>query len=143
MVGMKFLILWTLFQMDVLKDLIKLIDELVSIYDPTPLLINDSFPLRWVAPVFIQDYDFSENYLDLDKNYEYQHADYLISVRSAIEINQDESGCFEYSDGVYMTESHTRCAKLNTNTNFPSYSFINLKFKDIIELKQYLVQNYS
>ena len=112
--------------MDVLKDLIKLVDQLVSIYDPTPLLINDSFPLRWEAPVFIQDYDFSVNYLDLDKNYECQHADYLISVRSAIEINQDESGCFEYFDGVYMTESHTWCGKLNTNTNFPSYSFINL-----------------
>jgi hypothetical protein len=126
-----------------LTDLIKLVDQLVSIYDPTPILINDGLPLRWEAPVFIHDYDFSENYLDLDKKYECQHADYLISVRSAIEINTDEFGKFEYFDGVYMTETHTWCGKLNTNKNYPSYLLINLKFNGLAELKQFLVQNYS
>ena len=51
--------------------------------------------------IFIEDYDFSENYLDLDKNYEILNGKYLKSVATAIEINKEEDGTFEYYDGIW------------------------------------------
>ena len=124
-------------------DTIDLVDKLISNLDPTPINVNDQFPLRWESNIFIEDYDFSENYLDLDKNYEILNGKYLKSVATAIEINKEEDGTFEYCDGIFMIESHAWCSKLNTNPNFPSFSLVNEKFKNIKELKTYLVENYN
>ena len=126
-----------------IKEIIELVDSLISNLDPTPINVNEDFPLRWESNIFIEDYDFSENYLDLDKNYEILNGKYLNSVATAIEINKEEDGTFEYCDGIFMIESHAWCSKLNTNPNFPSFSLVNEKFKNIKELEAYLVENYN
>ena len=126
-----------------IKEIIELVDSLISNLDPTPISVTDEFPLRWESNIFIEDYDFSENYLDLDKNYEILNGKYLKSVATAIEINKEEDGTFEYCDGIFMVESHAWCSKLNTNPNFPSFSLLNEKFRNINELKAFLVENYN
>ena len=126
-----------------IKEIIALVDSLISNLDPTPINVNDEYPLRWESNIFIEDYDFSENYLDLDKNYEILNGKYLKSVATAIEINKEEDGTFEYCDGIFMVESHAWCSKLNTNPNFPSFSLLNEKFRNINELKAFLVENYN
>jgi len=126
-----------------IKEIIKIVDKLISNLDPTPINVNDQFPLRWESNIFIEDYDFSENYLNLDKNNEILNGKYLNSVATAIEINKEEDGSFEYWDGIFMIEAHTWCSRLNTNPNYPSFSLINAKYKNIDELKAFLVENYN
>ena len=126
-----------------IKEIIELVDSLISNLDPTPINVNEDFPLRWESNIFIEDYDFSENYLDLDKNYEILNGKYLNSVATAIVINKEEDGSFEYWDGIFMIEAHTWCSKLNTNPNYPSFSLINTKYKNIDELKDFLIENYN
>jgi tetrahydromethanopterin S-methyltransferase subunit B len=63
-----------------IEKIIELVDKLISNLDPTPTNINSAFPLRWESNIFIEDYDFSENFLDLDQNYEYLNGKYLKSV---------------------------------------------------------------
>ena len=126
-----------------IKEIIELVDSLISNLDPTPINVNDNFPLRWESNIFIEDYDFSENYLELDKAYEILNGKYLKSVGTAIEINKLEDGSFEYWDGIFMIESHSWCSKLNTNQNYPSFSLINQKYKNINDLKDFLIENYN
>jgi hypothetical protein len=129
--------------MNTANDLIALIDPLIANFDPTPNIVNEHFPLRWESTIFIQDYDFSENKLDLDEKYERSNSNQLKSVRTAIEINKEKDGCFEYWDGAFMVESHAWCSKLNNNKDFPSFSLINKKFKNFNELKKFLVDIYG
>ena len=126
-----------------IKEIIELVNSLISNLDPTPINVNDEYPLRWESNIFIEDYDFSENYLDLDKDYESVNGKYLKSVATAIVINKEEDGSFEYWDGIFMIEAHTWCSKLNSNPNYPSFSLINEKYKDINELKDFLIENYN
>jgi hypothetical protein len=125
------------------KEIIKLVDKAIAHFDPTPTIVNETFPLRWQSEIFIQDYDFSQNYLDLDPNYERSSGNFLKSVGTAIEINKDEDGSFEYWDGVFMVESHAWCKKLNNNEDFPSFSLINQKCSNLNELKKFLEETYS
>ena len=125
------------------KEIIELVDSLITNLDPTPINVNENFPLRWESNIFIEDYDFSENYLELDKAYEILNGKYLKSVGTAIEINKLEDGSFEYWDGIFMIESHSWCSKLNTNQNYPSFSLINQKYKNINDLKDFLIENYN
>ena len=129
--------------MNTAKDIIALIEPIIANFDPTPTLVNEDFPLRWESNILIEDYDFSENYLDLDQDYDRLNGKYLKSVGTAIEINKEEDGSFEYWDGIYMIETHAWCSKLNTNKDFPSFSLINEKFKNLNELKKFLVEMYS
>lgn len=124
------------------KEIIKLIDKIVSNFDPTPVIVNEEFPLRWESDINVGDYDFSDNYLDLDKKYETSNGQYLQSVRTAIEINKQEDGSLEYWDGVYMVESHAWCMKLNTKKEFPSFSLINENFESLNDLKIFLAETY-
>ena len=126
-----------------IKEIIKIVDKLISNLDPTPINVNDQFPLRWESNIFIEDYDFSENYLDLDQDYESLDGKFLKSVGTAIEISKDVDGSFEYWDGIFMIETHAWCSKLNTNNDFPSFSLINKKFKNLNELKDFLGQTYN
>ena len=126
-----------------IKEIIELVNSLISNLDPTPINVNDEYPLRWESNIFIEDYDFSENYLDLDKDYESVNGKYLKSVATAIVINKEEDGSFEYWDGIFMIEAHTWCSKLNSNPNYPSFSLINTKYKNIDELKNFLIENYN
>jgi hypothetical protein len=129
--------------MNTIKEITELIEKVISNFDPTPTIVNEDFPLRWESNIFIEDYDFSENYLDLDPNDERSNGKYLKSVGTAIEINKEEDGSFEYWDGVFMIESHAWCSKLNSNQDFPSFSIINEKFKNFKELKDFLVEKYN
>ena len=125
------------------KELIEIVNTLISNFDPTPINVTDDFPLRWESNIFIEDYDFSENYLDLDQDYESLDGKFLKSVGTAIEISKDVDGSFEYWDGIFMIETHAWCNKLNTNNDFPSFSLINKKFKNLNELKDFLGQTYN
>lgn len=126
--------------MNTTKELINLVDKVISNLDPTPVNVNDDFPLRWESNIFIEDYDFSDNYLDLDKDFECSNGKYLKSVATAIEINKAEDGSYEFWDGIFMIEAHTWCSKLNTNQDFPSFSLINQKFRNLNELKDFLIE---
>jgi hypothetical protein len=129
--------------MNTTNELIELVVTLISNLDPTPANVNDDFPLRWESNVFIEDYDFSENYLDLDQDEERLNGKYLRSVGTAIEIEKNEDGSFEFWDGIFMIETHAWCSKLNTNKDLPSFSLINQKFSNLKELKDFLVETYS
>jgi hypothetical protein len=129
--------------MNTTNELIELVVTLISNLDPTPANVNDDFPLRWESNVFIEDYDFSENYLDLDQDEERLNGKYLRSVGTAIEIEKNEDGNFEFWDGIFMIETHAWCSKLNTNKDLPSFSLINQKFSNLKELKDFLVETYS
>jgi hypothetical protein len=126
--------------MNTTKELINLVDKVISNFDPTPINVNDDFPLRWESNIFIEDYDFSENYLDLDQDFERSNGKYLKSVGTAIEIKKEEDESFEYRDGIFMIETHDWCSKLNTNKDLPSFSLINQKFRNLNELKDFLIE---
>ena len=125
------------------KEIIELVNKVIINLDPKPLNVNNDFPLRWETNIYLNDYDFSENYLELDQNFEKSSEKFLKSVATAIEINKVDEGNFEYWDGVYMIETHVWCSKLNTNQDFPSFSLINQKFRNLNELKDFLVETYS
>lgn len=125
------------------KDLIGLIEILISNFDPTPILTCEEFPLRWEAPIFIEDYNFSENYLDLNQGYECSSGKFLQSVGRAIELVKDENGHYEYWDGIFLIETHAWCSKLNSNEDFPSFSLINEKFENVNELVVFLKELYG
>lgn len=124
-----------------LNEIIKIVDTIVSNFDPTPILEIQKFPLRWEAEILNQDYDFDSNILELDIGAE--NENYLVSVASAIEIKKYEDGSYEFWDGVYWVESHSWISKLNENDNYPSLSLLNQKFKDLISLKTFLYENYG
>jgi hypothetical protein len=129
--------------MDTAREITELVEKAISNFDPPPVNVNGDFPLRWESNIFIEDYDFSENYLDLDPNYERSNGKYLKSVGTAIEINWEQDGSFEFWDGVFMIETHVWCSKLNTNQDFPTFSLINQKFEGLNQLKTFLVETYS
>jgi hypothetical protein len=128
--------------MSINKEIIELVNNVIVNLDPKPLNVNNDFPLRWETNIYLNDYDFSENYLDLDQNLEKSNDKFLKSVATAIEINKDDEGIFEYWDGVYMIESHTWCSILNKNKDFPSFALINKKFNNLNELKEFLLSLY-
>jgi hypothetical protein len=128
--------------MSINKEIIELVNNVIVNLDPKPLNVNNDFPLRWETNIYLNDYDFSENYLALDQNFENTSGVFLKSVATAIEIIKDNDGSFEYWDGVYMIESHTWCSMLNKNKDFPSFSLINKKFNSIKELKDFLIDLY-
>lgn len=125
------------------KDLIELIEILISNFDPTPLLVGEEFPLRWEAPIFIEDYDFSENFLDLDQGYERSSGKFLQSVGTGIELVKNDDGSYEYWDGIFMTETHAWCSKLNSAEDFPSFSLIHEQFENVNELVVFLKELYG
>ncbi len=129
--------------MSATKELIEFVENLIAKFDPTPIVVNDDFPLRWESNVNIADYDFSENYLDLDKANENSNGGYLRSVGTAIEISKDDDGSFEFWDGAFMIETHAWCSRLNSNEDYPSFSLLNAKFINIQELKSFLLETYS
>lgn len=129
--------------MSEIKQLINLVDEIVSNFDPTPVLQSDVFPLRWEAEISIFDYDFDQNILDLDRQLECENANCLVSIKSAIEILKNEDGSFEFYDGAYWVESHSWISKLNENEDYPSLSLLNENFKNIEDLISFINETYS
>ena len=126
-----------------LKELISLMDGIVSNFDPTPVLENENFPLRWEAEISIFDYDFDQNILDLDMEFECQNGNCLGSIKSAIEISKYDDGSYEFFDGAYIVESHSWIGKLNDNDDFPSLTLLNEKFKNVDSLISFINETYS
>lgn len=124
-------------------EIIDLIHSLIQHFDPSPVMVNEDFPLRWESGIFVQSYDFTDNHLGLDEKYERSNGLYLKSVGTAVEISLEPDGRFEYRDGAFMTESHAWCSKLNTTANWPSFSLIHRKFRTIRQLKKYLDDYYG
>jgi hypothetical protein len=128
--------------MSINNEIVELVNKVIINLDPTPLITNFDFPLRWETNINIDDYDFSDNYLDLNQKFESSNGMYLKSVATAIEINKYDDGSFEFWDGVYMTESHTWCNMLNINNDYPSFTLVNKKFNSIEELKGFIIDLY-
>lgn len=128
--------------MSEIKELICLVNDIVSNFDPTPILENDNFPLRWEAEISIFDYDFDQNILDLDMKLECNNGVSLVSVKSAIEIIKHEEGNYEFFDGAYWVESHSWISKLNDNEDFPSLSLLNENFNSLEDLVSFINETY-
>lgn len=126
-----------------IEEIIEIVDNLISNFDPTPVLEIEKFPLRWEAEIFIDDYDFNSNILNLNEDYEYENEDFLASVGTAIEIRKYKNGNYEFWDGPYFIESHSWINRLNKNDNYPSLLLINKKFKDLDSLKNFLIETYG
>ena len=124
------------------EKLIELIENVVSNFDPTPLLVNNDFPLRWESNLFISDYDFATNHLELDKDEESSSGMFLKSIGSAVVLDINADGSFEYWDGVFMIETHVWCGQLNRNADFPSYSLLHEKFSTLEDLIAFLIETY-
>lgn len=128
--------------MSINNEIVELVNKVIIDLDPTPIITNSDFPLRWETNIHIDDYDFADNYLELNQNFEKSTGMYLKSVATAIEVNKHDDGSFEFWDGVYMIESHTWCSMLNKNKEYPSFSLINKKFNSINELKVFILNLY-
>ena len=96
------------------EKLIELIENVVSNFDPTPLLVNNDFPLRWESNLFISDYDFATNYLELDKDEESSSGMFFKSIGSAVVLDINADGSFEYWDGFFMIETSSDVFKTNS-----------------------------
>ena len=129
--------------MSELKQLISLVDGIVSNFDPTPVLENENFPLRWEAEISIFDYDFDQNILDLDMEFECQNGNCLISIKSAIEIIKHDDGSYEFFDGAYIVESHSWIGKLNDNDDLPSLTLLNEKVNNLDSLISFINETYA
>jgi hypothetical protein len=128
--------------MSINNEIVELVNKVVINLDPTPIITNSDFPLRWETNIYLDDYDFADNYLELNQNFENATGTYLKSVATAIEVNIHDDGSFEFWDGVYMIESHNWCSMLNKNKEYPSFSLINKKFNSITELKEFIFNLY-
>lgn len=125
------------------KELIEWVETLIANLDPAPVRVQDDFPLRWESNIFIEDYDFDENHLGLDPKVERLNGNFLQSVGSAIEIDRNKDGSFEFTDGAFMIESHSWCSKINTRKGFPSLSLIEKKLKNLDDLKRFLQKTFG
>jgi hypothetical protein len=129
--------------MSEMNELISLVNVLVANFDPTPVLENENFPLRWEAEISIYDYDFDQNILDLDRDLECENGNCLVSIKSAIEINKYDDGSYEFFDGAFRVESHSWIGALNNNEDFPSLSLLNEKFRNLNSLISFLNETYG
>jgi hypothetical protein len=128
--------------MSINNEIVELVNKVIINLDPRPIIINSDFPLRWETNIHLDDYDFSDNYLELNQEFENSNGMYLNSVASAIEINNYDDGSFEFWDGVYMIESHTWCSMLNKNKDYPTFTLINKKFNSIKDFKDFIINLY-
>ena len=103
---------------------------------------SHQFPLRWESDIFIVDYDFNNNILGLDKDYEEVGGRFLITLRYAIEIKKSSNGAFHLTDGAFYAEAHTWCNKLNSGEDFPTFGLLKKEFDDFDQLVDYLNEEY-
>ena len=81
-------------------------------------IIGEEWPLRWVCPIFNDQYDFESNPLELYKDYEHSGTDEskMISIQSEIIIEQKDEDLFIIEEGTLWSESHVWCKEINTST---------------------------
>ena len=89
-------------------------------------IIGEEWPLRWICPVFNDQYDFESNPLELDKDYEHSGTDEskMISIQSEIIIEKENENIFIIEEGTLWSESHVWCKEINTSTpgSLPLYN---------------------
>jgi len=124
------------------EELINNIESKIVDFDPTPVIENINFPLRWESDIFIVDYDFNNNILGLEKDYEEVGGRFLITLRYAIEIKKSSNGAFHLTDGAFYAEAHTWCSKLNSGEDFPTFGLLKKEFDDFDQLVDYLNEEY-
>lgn len=102
-------------------------------------LISEGWPLRWISPIFNDQYDFDSNPLELDKDYEYSGTDgsKMLSIHSEIIIELKDENTFTIEDGTLWSESHVWCKEINNTTagTLPLY-----KKKEIKGLENLIVE---
>jgi hypothetical protein len=125
------------------EELIANIESKIVDFDPTPVIENINFPLRWESDIFMVDYDFKNNILDLDKDIEDNGGRFLVTLRYAIEIKKSSNGTFHFTDGAFYTEAHTWCKKLNSGKDFPPFELLKKEFDDFEQLVDYLNNEYD
>ena len=81
-------------------------------------IIGEEWPLRWICPIFNDQYDFETNPLELDKNYEHSGRDEskMISIQSEIIIELEDEDLFIIEEGTLWSESHVWCKEINKAT---------------------------
>ena len=81
-------------------------------------IIGEEWPLRWICPIFNDQYDFESNPLELYKDYEHSGTDEskMISIQSEIIIEQKDEDLFIIEEGTLWSESHVWCKEINTST---------------------------
>ena len=53
--------------MSINNEIVELVNKVIINLDPRPIIINSDFPLRWETNIHLDDYDFSDNYLELSE----------------------------------------------------------------------------
>jgi hypothetical protein len=82
--------------------------EIMSEYD---------WPLRWIAPIENEQYDYDKNPFDLDREYEESGTDgtKMLSLHDEIVIYKNDEDLFTCEDGPVWHESHVWCKKVDFN----------------------------
>jgi len=125
------------------EELIDKIESIIVDFDPTPYIENINFPLRWESDIFIVDYDFKNNLLELDKDFEVSGGMFLNTLRYAIEIKKSSTGTFHFTDGAFYVEAHTWSKKLNNGGEFPPFGLLKKEFDNFDQLVDYINNEYD
>ena len=98
-------------------ELIKQLMSSTSIED-LEIIWDTKWPLRWIAPVNNQDYDYDANPLELDKAYEHSGTSSfnMISLQTEIVITKNDDGSYTLEDGLKWAESHSWCNEIIEST---------------------------
>ena len=96
-------------------------------------IIGEEWPLRWICPVFNDQYDFESNPLELDKDYEHSGTDEskMISIQSEIIIEKRDENLFIIEEGSLWSESHVWCKKINKSISKNIKKIVKCREKDI------------
>ena len=103
------------------------------------------WPLRWIAPVNNQDYDYDDNLLELDKSYEHSGTSqfYMISFQTEIVITKNEDDSYTLEDGLVWAESHSWCKEIKESTPGTLPWYIKKECKDFQTLVGTLEEMYN
>ena len=120
-----------------INTLIKIMDSQCGI-DDLEIIWSENWPLRWIAPVENEDYDYKENPLELDEEYEHSGSSwfYMISLQTEIVITKNKDKTYTLEDGLVWVESHCWEESITRSTpgNLPWYVKIDCKdFKTLLE----------
>jgi len=89
-------------------------------------IIGEEYPLRWICPIFNDQYDFDSNPLEFDKDYEHSGTDEskMLSIQSEIIIERKDENSFTIEEGTLYSESHVWCKEIDASTagSLPLYS---------------------
>jgi len=105
----------------------------------------EEFPLRWIAPVYNEDYDYQADPLELDEDYECSgsNSKYMISLQNEIVITKNDDDSYTYEDGLRWVESHVWCKEIDKSTPGTLPWYIEKRCNNFQELLDTLEQSHS